>query len=292
MIQSMTGFGRAETAVNGGSLLVELRSVNHRYCDAVVRLPRFLNTLEAVCKKKIQSHFARGRFELSVSVQRPKGSQRRYTLDLDTAETYYRLLKRLKKSLHLSGEIDIALLSQFRELISVSEPEEPIGLLEKALHKTLGRAIFALEKMRKHEGKSLAVDVVKQLLSFSKRLVIVKSREKKTLASYHKRLRERVSDLSKGLKMDSVRLAQEVAIFAERSDISEERTRLDAHVKQFRSMIRQREAVGRPLDFLLQEMHREVNTLSSKSNDLQISMQVVAMKSELEKIREQVQNIE
>lgn len=292
MIRSMTGYGRAEGSYKDCTFVVELRSVNHRYCDVVVRLPRFLVSLEDTFKKRVQGRFSRGRFELNVTIQRPNDAKRRHRLDLETAESYSLLLTQLKQRLHLSGEIDIALLSQFRDIITVAEPDETTALLEKRLDKTLGRAIVALEKMRKNEGKALAADLVEQLESILGRLSLVKTKEKGAVAYYHKRLQTRVSELARGVKVDPLRLAQEVAIFAERSDISEERTRLNAHVGQFRRMLRKEEAVGRALEFLLQEMNREVNTLSSKSNDLSISMQVVAMKSVLEKMREQVQNIE
>ncbi len=292
MINSMTGYGRAEATFRETTLVVELRSVNHRYCDVVVRLPRQLTSLEEAFKKKVQSRFARGRIDFLVSVQKSKSAGGQYTLNLEAAQAYGQLLTQLKKKLKLSGEIDVALLSHFRDVISVSEAEEPIGLLKKRIDKVLAQAISALEKMRAHEGRDLAADLEKQLLSMSKRLALVKAREKEAVASYHSRLQKRVADLSQGLNIDPVRLAQEVAIFAERSDISEERTRLKAHVGQFRKMLRKGGATGRALEFLLQEMHREVNTLSSKSNDLSISMEVVAMKGELEKMREQVQNIE
>jgi len=292
MIRSMTGYGRAEGSFPEGSLGVELRSVNHRHCDVVVRLPRQLSSLEEDLKKKVQGRFSRGRFELLVTLQKSNKGAGRYTLNLEAAEAYGRILKQLKKKLNLSGEIDVALLSHFRDVISVSEPEEQIAPYQKKIDKILGQALSALEKMRVHEGKALAVDFEKQLQSLTARLVLVQSREKEAVASYHARLQKRVADLSQGLKVDPVRLAQEVAIFAERTDISEERTRLAAHIGQFRKMLRKGGAIGRSLDFLLQEMNREVNTLGSKSNDLPITMEVLAMKGELEKMREQVQNIE
>jgi len=288
----MTGYGSAGGSYGNGSLFVELRSVNHRYCDVFVKLPRKLGSLEDVCRKQVQARFARGRFELNVSIQRSKTRAKRYTLDIEGAETYVRLFKQLKKKLHLSGEIDIALLTKFPELIGVSESEEPVDLIENKLQKTLGRAISILEKMRRYEGRMLAADLTHQLQFLSKSLSWMKDRETKALASYHKRLGKRVADLLEGIKADPLRLAQEGAILAERSDISEERSRLKAHVEQFRATLRKEGAVGRRLDFLLQEMHREVNTLGSKSSDIGISMQVVEMKSALEKMREQVQNIE
>ncbi len=239
----------------------------------------------------MKGRFTRGRIEVSVVVSAPSDSESRLSLDLEAAESYVSLLTSLKNSLSLAGEIDIAMVSQAQGVITISEANEPLATLTKTLDKTLLRAMSALEKMRKHEGKALSVDLRTRLQSFLKRLSAIKAKEKEVLATYHKRLKMRVGDLSQGIELDPLRLAQEVAIFAERSDISEERTRLAAHVDQFKTILRKEGGIGRSLDFLVQELHRELNTISSKSSDQDISMQVVALNSELEKIREQVQNI-
>ncbi len=287
----MTGFGRSEGQHKAYALTVEMRSVNHRYCDVVVRLPRLFSTLEEKIKKQVKGRFTRGRIEVSVAISGASDSESRLNLDLETAESYVKLLESLKNQLSLSGEIDIAMVSQFRGVITLSEANEPLEALTKMLDKTLIHAMSALEKMRKNEGKALSADLRARLQSLSKRLFVIKSKEKEILATYHERLTSRVAALSRGIEIDPLRLAQEVAIFAERSDISEERTRLAAHVDQFKMILRKEGSIGRSLDFLVQEMHREVNTISSKSSDQDVSMQVVEMKSELEKVREQVQNI-
>lgn len=288
----MTGYGRAEGIHLQRTFVVELRSVNHRYCDVVVRVPRFLSSLEEGIRKVIKGRFGRGRIDFSVTIHGSENIADRYQLDLDLARIYCDLLGRLKKTLHLSGEIDVALLSNIRDVIRVSEQELPVVPLGLAIEKTLVVAMIALEKMRKTEGRLLAEDLRDRLNVFSKRLTRIRTYEKKVVIAYQQRLKERISELSEEIKYDPVRLAQEVAIFAERSDISEERARLKAHVTHFRKMLRKEGPVGRSLDFLLQEMNREVNTLSSKSSDLALSLEAVEMKSDLEKIREQVQNIE
>jgi uncharacterized protein (TIGR00255 family) len=288
----MTGYGRAEGNYKGHSLVVELKSVNHRYCDVMIRLPKQLSSLEETVKKKVQGRFARGHIEVSINFNGATNIPKRFKLDLDSANAYYHTLKKLKKELHLPGEIDLGLFSHFKEMISQVELVEPIESLTPLLYRSLEKAMMKLEKMRKEEGRALAEDLSSRLQGLSKMLSLIKIREKEAIAAYHQRLQTRVSELSKGIAIDPARLAQEVAIFAERSDISEEAARLKTHLEQFQKMMQKEEPVGRTLDFLLQEMNREVNTIGSKANDVTISLQVVAMKSELEKIREQVQNIE
>lgn len=291
MIQSMTGYGRAETTIKEAVLAVEVRSVNSRHCSVVVRLPRVLSSFEEEVKKKIQTHFERGRIDVVVTVSGTTESQKRFGLNLEAAQSYYETLKQLQQSLGLSGEIDIALMSQFRELITVTESDEPEVVLEDLLNLALAQAMTALEKMRKTEGKALVADLRARLQMLSEHISVVKGQEKEVILSRQQRLQARVLELTSGILIDPIRLAQEIALFAERSDVSEERTRLSAHIDQFKKMLKTGGAVGRSLDFLLQEMFRETNTLSAKSNDQTISVAVVAMKSELEKMREQVQNI-
>lgn len=292
MIRSMTGYGRAEGRSKGRSLVVELRSVNHRYCDVMVRLPKQLALLDEAVKKKVQGRFSRGHIEVSVNFNGAASPPKRFNLDMDSAEAYYQILKKLKKEFHLPGEIDLGLFTHFKEMITLVDPVEKAESMAPLLYKSLDKAMANLEKMRREEGRALAEDLSGRLQALSKMLSLIKIREKEAVAAYHQRLQARVSELSKGIDVDPARLAQEVAIFADRSDISEETARLKMHLEQFQKIMQKEEAVGRTLDFLLQEMNREINTIGSKAYDVTISMQVVAMKSELEKIREQVQNIE
>ncbi len=291
MIQSMTGFGQAEQCVKGCTLSVEIRSVNHRNFSIVTRFPRLLSALEEPVKKKLQARFDRGRIDLSVNLLLAPESQKKMTLNVESAASYYHILGELKKTFDLPGEIDLALMCQFRDLISVTETDAPEVSLEPLLNKALDQAILALEKMRKAEGKALLSDLLARLDDIAKQLAVVKGQEKEVILSRQSRLQTRISELTAGMTLDPLRLAQEIAIFAERSDISEERTRLKIHLDQFKKMLRKGGPIGRSLDFLLQEMFREVNTLSAKSGDSSIAMAVVAMKSDLEKMREQVQNI-
>ncbi|TAK03219.1 MAG: YicC family protein [Candidatus Manganitrophaceae bacterium] len=292
MIRSMTGYGRAEGSYKGRPLVVELRSVNHRYCDVVVRLPKLLAPFEETLRKKVQERFSRGHIELSVNLNGAANAPKQFKLDLESAEAYYRILKKLKTSLHLSGEIDLTLLSHFKEIITVTETVEEAAPLARFAERMLERAMRALEKMRSEEGRALGKDLAGHLDELDRMLDLIKQQEKKAVQAYQERLQRRVAELTQGIALDPARLAQEVAVLVDRSDISEETARLKTHLEQFRKILQKVEAVGRTLEFLLQEMNREVNTIGSKANDVTISMQVVAMKGALEKIREQVQNIE
>lgn len=291
MIQSMTGYGRAEGRAKEVTLSVEMRSVNHRHTSVVVRLPRLLTSQEESLKKALQNRFERGRIDLSVALSGWGASEKQLVLNLEAATDYHKMLTTLKKTLGLAGEIDVAMMSQFRDVITVKEGNTPSTALKTLLNQTFSRAMTALEKMRKHEGKALVSDLKTRLRNIAKNLKIVKKQEKGVLHARKQRLQTRIAELTGGIEVDPIRLAQEVAIFAERSDISEERTRLSAHIDQFKSLLKTGGVLGRTLDFLIQEMFREVNTLGSKSGDQTISMSVLAMKGELEKMREQVQNI-
>ncbi|HEY4485101.1 MAG TPA: YicC/YloC family endoribonuclease [Nitrospiria bacterium] len=292
MIQSMTGHGRSESSHKDLAIVAELRSTNHKYCDVVIRLPKFLLSLESPLKKQIQQHFTRGRFDLAVTVNGAAAQRKRLDLDLDLAEQYFKILKQLKSKLELSGQTDLALLAGFRDIITLSEPAEAGDDLTRKVQSLVKEAMTRLEAMRRQEGKALAKDLLQRLKLIEKKMRLIELRIPGIVADYHTRLQARIEQLTRGIKLEPARLAQEVALFAERSDITEEVTRLKSHMGQFRTMLRGKESVGRSLDFLIQELNREVNTIGSKSGDAAVALEVVGIKSEIEKLREQVQNIE
>lgn len=292
MIQSMTGYGRGEAKFGSLGVVAEIRATNHKYFDIVIRLPKFLAEREGDLKKKVQQRFTRGRFDLSVNVNGLPDHTRRLELDLTLADQYTRILKRLKTQLRLPGQVDLALLTGFREIISVSEKAEASQGLTRRVDTSVRTALRRLEEMRSKEGRSLVRDLQNRVRFIEGTLDRIQARSPEVVREYQARLQERVHHLTQGLKIDPGRLAQEVALCADRCDISEEITRLKSHLRQFRTMIREKVSIGRSLDFLIQEMNREVNTIGSKSNNAAIAMEVVSAKSELEKIREQVQNIE
>jgi len=292
MIRSMTGYGRREAASPYGSVVVEARSVNHRFCEIVIRLPRPLGFLEEDLKRLVQGRCARGRIELVVSLSREIEGRRRLSLDRSLAKQYHHLLRELQKTLRLPGAVDVALLAGLRDLVSVvEEPADPRPL--KGLVGRLAKgAIADLDAMRRREGAALERDVRRRLETVGGEARLIGERTPLAAREAFERMKARVQALLAPDVPDHARLTQELALYAERGDVSEELTRLESHVSQFAAALKGREPVGRTLDFLLQEMGREVNTIGSKANDAEIAGRVVRLKGELEKIREQVQNIE
>ena len=292
MIESMTGYGRSEGSYRDLAIVAELRSTNHKFCDITVRLPKLLLPLETVLKKQLQQRFTRGRLELAVSINGANEQPKQLDVDLELARQYSRILKDLKTKLELPGQVDLALLMGFRDIITTAELAETTDALAAQVQALLKEAMDRLEVMRRKEGRALVRDLRHRLRVIEQGLRRIQTRIPAMVQGYQTRLHDRIKRLTQGVKLDPGRLAQEVALFAERSDVSEELTRLKSHLNQFKTMIQGKEAVGRSLDFLIQEMNREINTVGSKSSDASIAMEVVGIKSELEKMREQVQNIE
>jgi uncharacterized protein (TIGR00255 family) len=292
VIRSMTGYGRKEVtgAVHGS---IEVRSVNNRYLDIQVKTPRSLAALEPRVKKTIQGRFSRGRFDVFITRNGEQERIGKLTHDEALAAQYIGILRDLKARFNLSGEVDLSLVAGFHDIITVTEDNEDIEAVWQLFAEGLGQALDELDGMRAEEGRALVRDMLRRLdiiSSFMKEIDILSPL---SVESARKRMDETLTRLLNE-RPDPVRLAQEVAILAERTDVTEELTRLSSHIAQFRSMLAgaTREPVGRRLDFLLQEMGREANTISSKAQEAQISYHVVNIKAELEKIREQTQNIE
>jgi uncharacterized protein (TIGR00255 family) len=294
VISSMTGYGRKEISTSAGNqLTIEIRSVNNRYIDIQVKAPRSLAALEPRIKKAVQDRFSRGRFDVFIVRSSEHENGGKLTVDETIAGQYVTVLKNLKDRLGLSGDIDLQLLSSLPGLISVSEQNEDIEEIWISLSEGLDQALGGLHRMRVEEGKSLLRDMIGRIDSIEERLQTVHSLAPAVVELARKRLSETVARLV-NVPPDPVRLAQEIAILAERTDVTEELTRLASHIGQFRILTSEKigEPVGRKLDFLLQEMGRETNTIASKAMNSQIAHHVVDIKAELEKIREQVQNIE
>jgi uncharacterized protein (TIGR00255 family) len=293
MIRSMTGYGRSEVQTPGGRFTIEMRSVNHRFGEVLVRLPRDLAPLEDRVRTAVQGRVLRGRVE--VTIMREDRASRGKTVrpDLDLAAGYAQALRELAATLGVPEGLTLAQLAAFPEVIRVEESKDDLELLWPVLAPAVDAAAAELVGMRESEGRRLAEDLETRLIRLDELAVLVDGRSRQAVGEYAIRLRERIAGLLGEVPVDEGRVAAEVAIFAERSDVSEEVTRLRSHVAQFRADLQQADgAVGRRLEFVLQEMGREVNTTGAKANDLEITRAVIAMKGELESMREQIQNVE
>jgi len=292
MLKSMTGFGRAEGESTLGKVIVESRSVNHRYCDINIKLPKRLNFFENRIKEIIRSHISRGRIDVSFRLENPGEEKVKLSVDLDLAQQYYQVFEDLKEKLHLKDKITLTLLAGAKDLITAKEETGDIEPFWQEILPILTQSLKNMDDMKRLEGESLAKDLQQRLDPIAQQLETIKQQFPSRLKTTLKRLQERLRSLLEGIEVDPARFQQEVAFLAERTDITEEIVRAESHLAQFSSFLEEKEPVGRKMDFLLQEIHREVNTVSAKANDAEISQRVVEMKSGLEKIREQVQNIE
>lgn len=292
MIRSMTGFGRQQAAWSDGTVTIEVRSVNHRFLETSIRLPKTMTALEEVFKKSIQQYCARGRVDLTVMLQGSRGNVRALQLDAELAKQYYQALRTLQRTLKLKGSIDIGLMAGLRDILVLSEQPADDLKLTKLVEKLGHRAILDMVTMRKKEGALLVKDVRFRLTQLSESKTAVSMRAPMVAQDALTRMKLRVEKLLGDAVPDLSRLNQELAVYADRCDITEELVRLDAHMIQFDRAIQCMEPIGKTCDFLLQEMGREVNTIGSKANDAGITAEVVRMKAELERLREQMQNVE
>lgn len=289
-MQSMTGFGRGESTKGKLSCLVEMRSVNSRFLDISSHLPEKLSPLEMDIKKLVQKQIKRGKVTLSISLE--GGDYLKTPLvDKEVIRQYLRVFRGIEKEFNLDYQINLSMLSSLPGVITFSKDKaQKSEALPAVVLPALKKAVDSLVRMRKKEGDLLLRDIRRCLKNIKEELSLIKLQMPKILKSYRERLRERVKELTP--QFDESRLLTEIAIIAERGDINEELVRLQGHLTQFKSALRVSQPIGRKLDFLLQEMNREVNTIGSKVPSLNISQSVIKIKSELEKIREQTQNIE
>jgi uncharacterized protein (TIGR00255 family) len=294
MVRSMTGYGRAEAILNGQKYTVEIKSLNHRFLEISLRLPASLSALEMEIKKKIGEPLLRGKIDVSIrrDVQSSAENGQYLALNLPLAQNYFNLLMQLKQSLNLQDDISLEMIAGQKDVFQMAELPQDDSALWQGLTAVLEEALAGMMEMRRREGEILSRDLSARLDLMAQLLSRIEAKAPQVVLEYQKRLTDRVRELTSGLVVDESRLSQEVAILAEKSDITEEIVRLRSHFGQFLEMLDREEAIGRKVDFLIQEMNREVNTIGSKSSDADISKQVIEIKSELAKLREQVQNLE
>ncbi|MRR17402.1 MAG: YicC family protein [Deltaproteobacteria bacterium] len=292
MIKSMTGYGRVDTLCGGRSIVVEAKSVNHRFLEIALRTPAALNPLEMEYKKKIGERFKRGRIDVTIRLEGESADTSRLNLNMEVARDYFDVLSRLKNELDIQEPISLKSLISFRDIFTPPAETQLDADFLTHVEQTLQEALSLLANMRQDEGIALFSDMQMRLRAIEETMAAIQSRAPQIVLEYQKRLSERIKDLTSGLEIDAGRLAQEVAIMADRCDITEEIVRMQSHIGQFDVLLQSDDAEGRKIDFLLQEMNREINTIGSKGNDAEIAKQVIEVKSELGKLREQAQNIE
>jgi uncharacterized protein (TIGR00255 family) len=288
----MTGYGRGEADYNGVKISVELNSVNRKQSDIVVNLPRDLAELEPRVRQSINECISRGRTNVVISHHNGSGAIRKLALDTELARSYHEAMRAMQRELNAPGEITIGTILQAPGVMRVPEEALKADEVWPVIERALRAALTELLKMREREGKHLAKDLIHRLKAMRKRLKEIRALHPDVVKKYRATLLDRIQKAGLTIGSDDERLVKEVSFFADRSDISEELTRLESHLAQFAHHLRKNEPVGRTLEFITQEIFRELNTIGAKANDAVISQHVVACKAELEKIREQIQNLE
>lgn len=291
MIKSMTGYGRGQAAVEGLSFSVEIKAVNHRYGDVNIKAPRMLAAYEHDLKKQVSALLKRGKIDVYIAQENSEQLLAEPAVDERMVAAYLAAFSELKKIGQLKGEVSLELLAGQRDVLVLKEAELSTDGLQECVTEALSAALDAMLVMRTKEGEATEQDIRERLELIVEHLDGIRARAPQVPQEWQQKLKERLDRLNEN-GGDPQRIAQEIAIFADRCDISEELSRFDSHLSQFDDLLQEDEPVGRQIDFLVQELNREANTMGSKSNDAELTRHVVALKSELEKIREQVQNIE
>ena len=292
MIRSMTGFGRGDCQEDGKEFQVEIKTVNHRYSDVFIKMPRQIGFLEEKVRDMVGKAVSRGKIDVYITYNNFGDDAKCVMFDEALAKTYISAVKDLREKFSLRDDISVSLISKYPDVLKVEQAEEDEDKLWLVLKAAVENALSSLITMREIEGEGLKTDLLARALYIEKILREISLRAPDVVKEYKLKLETRIKDLLDQQNMDESRLAIEIAIFADRCSIDEEIIRLGSHLSQMREALNSQQPIGRKLDFLIQEMNREINTIGSKANDLTITRNVVEIKSEIEKMREQVQNIE
>ena len=303
MIRSMTGYGRAESTGYDWKCTVELKSVNHRYCDVSIRLPSFMNPYEEKTRKILTKEIKRGKIDAYIRIENLGHQPVKIELNTGVADAYVKAMHLLLERYTVPDQVTLSSLSNYPDVFTVdkSVTDEAKARVWVVLERTIKEATASLNAMRLAEGKALYGDILIKRTNIADFLKSLKQKLPQVVTEYEKRLRDRIAevitkmaetDRPPDLQLDESRILVELALYADRVAVDEEVIRLESHMKQLDTIMAEEDSVGRKLDFLVQEMHREINTIGSKTNDVEISKLVIDIKSEIEKIREQVQNVE
>ncbi len=291
MIKSMTGYGKANLSEKAREYQVEIKSVNHRYLDISVKMPRILSYLEEEVKKEIASQVKRGKIDVFISFENNSTEGKEIKINTEIAKIYIDELKKLAKQEEISANIEVTDISKFPDVLSIQNNQED-ETIRNELIETVKQATQKLVQMRAVEGSKIAEDLLARIKTIQEKVKEISSLSTGLIEEYVVKLEGRIKEILKNQEVDEARLAQEVVIYADKCSVEEEVTRLKSHISQFEKLLNSEESIGKKLDFIIQEMNRETNTIGSKANNLEITNDVIDVKTELENIREQIQNIE
>ena len=291
-MKSMTGYGRARLVLHGRTVTVELRAVNHRYLDCTVKAPRQFGFLDDAVKKAAAARIARGKTEIYVSVETDEGGDLSVTVNHALAERYLTALRELSEKYGLRNDVTVMSLAKMPDVLGSERIEQDADELTQDVLTVFSEACDGFDQMREREGEKLAEDVRSRAAVIETLVTEVEKRSPERVAEYREKLLARMREVLEGTDVDETRIVTEAAIYADKTAVDEETVRLRSHLQQLDGMLNEEKPVGRKLDFLVQEMNREANTIGSKANDVSMAQTVVNIKSEIEKIREQIQNIE
>lgn len=292
MLKSMTGYGRGEDTLHGRSFVVEVRSVNNRYLDCNIRLPRVYTCGEDGIQKRVKQTISRGKVDVFVTVENKADDAVTVVLNEGVAAGYLHALEEMERKFQIRNDVSTSLLSRFPDVFRVEKVPEDLEQVMADLNCVAQKALTDFDAMRTREGEKLAEDLLSRLTELEGLLAQVETRSPESVKEYRERLTARIEEVLADRQVDESRILTEAAIFADKVAVDEETVRLHSHISQFRDMIAGGSPIGRKMDFLVQEMNRETNTIGSKCNDLELSTVVVEMKAVIEKIREQIQNVE
>lgn len=289
---SMTGYGKSTKEIDGREMTIELKSVNHRFLDINTKLPKTLICVEDALRKTIQENLSRGRIDVFVTYSDKRDTEKSVILDLGLARGYFNAVQALVKEFDVKNDLTATSFLKIQDVVRPDSTDDDLEVLTQLTQVTTKDAIEQLNKMRRVEGEKLKIDMLERIAVLEQMLQSVQEQAPKVAENYREKLMSRVTEILGNFEIDQNKLINEVAFYADKSNIDEEITRLKSHFAQGKNILTKEVLVGRKLDFLIQEFNREVNTICSKSNDLTLTGIGVAMKSEIEKIREQVQNLE
>ena len=291
MIKSMTGYGKANISKNQRTYQIEIKSVNHRYLDISIKMPRTISYLEEDIKNCISKKLKRGKIDVFITFENNSSEGKNIKINTEIAKLYIDELKRLAEEENINSNIEVTEISKYPDVLSIHNEQDDEIIKQETLE-AVNVAVNHLINMREIEGNKISIDLLNRIQDIKQKITEISSLSTGLIKDYVVKLEARIKELLQNQEIDESRLAQEVVIYADKCPVEEEITRLDSHISQFSNLLNSNEAVGKKLDFIIQEMNRETNTIGSKANNLEITNDVIDIKTQIENIREQVQNIE